>query len=245
MDPCHTGRMYGILLGLMVLAAAGLCLWGVKRFVPKYALLPIALTAAVNGIAYYLPKLLPTGLTPVYMGLELDEKIPFCPVFIWVYVLSYLQWLVNWVMLSRQERGFMNRRLAGEWMSKLLCGVCFIFLPTTLKRPVPQTDTFSGCLTALIYRLDTPVNLFPSIHCLESWLCLRNALSVKKAPRWYKPSMVAFALLVLASTLLVKQHVLLDIPAGILAAEVGIMLGDRLKQTPFLDKIEAPFLQTA
>lgn len=236
--------MYGILLGLMAMVALCLIFWGAKRFVPRYAVLPIILTFAVNGIAYYLPKLLPLVQEPVYMGLGLDESIPLCPVFIWVYVGAFLQWILNWYMLSRQERSFMNRRLAGEWVSKLLCGVCFVLLPTALiTRPAPETDTLSGYLTAFIYAVDTPKNLFPSIHCLESWLCLRNAWSMKDAPKWYAPAMTLFSLLVMASTLLVKQHVLLDIPAGILAAEVGLFVSRHLRKTPLLNKIEAPFLQ--
>lgn len=234
--------MYGLLLGLMILAAAVLCLWAAKRFVPAYAVLPILLTVAVNGVAYYLPKLLPLGFDPVYMGLGLDEKIPFCPAFIWAYVLAFPQWVLNWMMLARQERIFMNRRLAGEWLSKLLCGVCFVLLPTTLTRPAPTADSFSGWLTALIFAVDTPENLFPSIHCLQSWLCLRNALDMEHAPQWYKPLMVTFSLLVMASTLLVKQHVLLDIPAGILAAEIGLLFSRHLRRTPLLDRLESPLL---
>lgn len=235
--------MYVLVLGLLVVAAAALILWGAMRFVPRYAVLPIILTFAINGVAYYLPKLLPTGATPTYMGLWLDEALPLCPVFIWIYVGAFLQWFVNWGMLSRQERGFMNRRLAGEWVSKLLCALCFMLLPTTLSRPVPTADTFSGYATALIYTLDTSENLFPSIHCLESWLCLRNAFAMKNVSEGYKWGMAIFSLLVMASTLLVKQHVLLDIPAGILMAEMGLLVSKYLHKTPLLDKMEESFLK--
>lgn len=236
--------MYWILLGLLALGAGALIFWGALRYVPRYAVLPIILTFAVNGVAYYLPKLLSTGVAPIYMGLWIDEALPLCPAFIWIYVGAFLQWFVNWAMLSRQERSFMNRRLAGEWVSKLLCSVCFMLLPTALThRPTPETDTLSGFLTAFVFAVDTPENLFPSIHCLESWLCLRNAFAMKNVPRGYKWGTAVFSLLVMASTLLVKQHVLLDIPAGILAAEIGLLVSKYLHKTPFLDKIEAPFLK--
>lgn len=236
--------MYVFLLGLLVVAAAALILWGAIRFVPRYAVLPIILTFAINGVAYYLPKLLSTGAAPIYMGLWLDEALPLCPVFIWIYVGAFLQWFANWGMLSRQERGFMNRRLAGEWVSKLLCSVCFMLLPTALThRPSPETNTLSGYVTALVFALDTPENLFPSIHCLESWLCLRNAFSMKNVSKGYKWGMAIFSLLVMVSTLLVKQHVLLDIPAGILMAEIGLLVSKYMRKTPLLDKIEEPFLK--
>ena len=52
---------------------------------------------------------------------------------------------------------------------------------------------------------------------------------------WYKAFSGVFAVLVCASTVLVKQHVLLDIPAGILLAEFGLLMarlfkvGDRFR----------------
>ena len=59
-------------------------------------------------------------------------------------------------------------------------------------------------------------------------MCFRGAIGLKRMPRWYAPSMLVLSLLVAASTVLVKQHVFLDIPAGILAAEIGLWLARRL-----------------
>ena len=55
--------------------------------------------------------------------------------------------------------------------------------------------------------------------------------------------MLAFTLLVFASTLLVKQHVLVDIPAGVLVAEVGLLLSDKLRAGRLLDRMEAARLR--
>lgn len=85
-------------------------------------------------------------------------------------------------------------------------------------------------------------NLLPSIHCLESWLCFRNALRFKGVPRWYLPLTALMTLLVFASTLLVKQHVLVDVPAGILAAELGLFLANKCRLGGLIERLEAPFL---
>ena len=61
---------------------------------------------------------------------------------------------------------------------------------------------------------------------------------MKRAPRWYAPAMLALTLLVFASTLLVKQHVLVDIPAGILVAELGLLLSTKLRAGRLLDRLE-------
>ena len=79
-------------------------------------------------------------------------------------------------------------------------------------------------LSSLIYQMDAPVNLFPSIHCLESWCCIHAAFCMKKTPRWYLPVTIVMSLCVFASTLLVKQHVFIDIIGGILVFEAGYFI---------------------
>ena len=68
------------------------------------------------------------------------------------------------------------------------------------------------------------MTLFPSIHCLDSWLCWRFLVKIEWIPKWYKWINFLFTLLVCASTVLVKQHLLVDIFAGIAVAEIGLLL---------------------
>ena len=104
----------------------------------------------------------------------------------------------------------------------------FLLLPTTIARPEADGSGLIGWLTRIIYMADTPVTLFPSIHCLDSWLCWRFLVKCKKVPRWYKWVNFVFSLLVCASTVLVKQHVFVDIFAGIAVAELGLLLSRRV-----------------
>ncbi|CCY70604.1 uncharacterized protein BN508_01112 [Eubacterium sp. CAG:161] len=91
-------------------------------------------------------------------------------------------------------------------------------------------------MTNLIYTLDSPDNLFPSIHCLESWVCFRGAMRCKKVGKVYKVIMLILALLVFASTVMVKQHVFVDIIGAILVVEIGLALAKRLNIYKKLDK---------
>ena len=53
---------------------------------------------------------------------------------------------------------------------------------------------------------------------------MQSALCCRKVPKWYKWVNFVFSLLVCASTVLVKQHVVVDIFAGIAVAEAGLLL---------------------
>ena len=46
----------------------------------------------------------------------------------------------------------------------------------------------------------------------------------EKMPRWYAWAMGIFSLLVFASTVLVKQHFVVDIFAGIIVGEIGLQI---------------------
>lgn len=121
------------------------------------------------------------------------------------------------------------RLIAGEQIAKLLCLVIFLVMPTCMERPeVSGTDIFSQ-LTRFIYWADTPDNLFPSIHCLENWVLFRGALRCRKVGKRYKAGYFLFTLMVFASTLLVKQHLIADVFGGIIVGELGLWLADRLR----------------
>ena len=77
-----------------------------------------------------------------------------------------------------------------------------------------------------LYTMDAPVTLFPSIHCLLSWLCWRGFCKLEH-PRWMNGLSLLFTLAVFASTVLVKQHYAADILGGVAVAELGLMLSGR------------------
>lgn len=79
------------------------------------------------------------------------------------------------------------------------------------------------------YRIDAPVNLFPSIHCLVSWLCWAGVRNRKELPRRYRRSAFWMAAAVCVSTLTTKQHVLWDAAGGIALAEFSYWAAGRLK----------------
>lgn len=216
---------------------------GLERILPSYARIPLVLLVIINLIVYEGTQFLMLHAKHWDLALPLDARIPFRPAWIVIYILAYLQWAVGFIVISRESRAHCNRVLAGEIIAKLICMLFFIALPTRIERPVVEGSGVFAALTRLIFASDLPGNLFPSIHCLESWICFRGAIGMKRVPRWYAPAMLAFTLMVFASTVLVKQHVLVDIPAGVLVAEAGLLLSDKLRAGRLLDRLEAARLR--
>ena len=85
-----------------------------------------------------------------------------------------------------------------------------------------------------VYAADPATNLFPSIHCLVSWMCFIGIRKQKHIPVWYKVFSAVFALLVFASTQFTKQHYIIDVFAGAAIAELSYFIGTH---TNFYKKI--------
>lgn len=198
--------------------------------IPKYAIKPLALALLVNSCVYMGIAQLRRFLTFSSLETPLDTALPFLAPFVLFYVLAFVQWGLNYLLIARDSKELCYRFAFGNIIAKLICLFFFVFLPTTLARPeVTETDLCSR-LVRLIYTFDPPVNLFPSIHCLESWCCIRASFLLKKSNRAYQAATLIMSLGVFASTLFIKQHVIADVFGGIVVFEAGFRLAGRIQK---------------
>jgi membrane-associated phospholipid phosphatase len=145
-----------------------------------------------------------------------DDAIPFHPEWVWVYLLPYLIGPVAIGLLSRQTfRWFVQRGLAVVFLTLAI----FIVCPTqTGKRP--PADHLGEGLTARLYQQmiaidEPPANAAPSLHV--SLTCLLAFALVRDFPRWWPLSLGCVGLVWL-STLVTRQHHLIDVATGVVLA---------------------------
>lgn len=191
------------------------------KLIPKYTYIPFALVCLSLVLAFYATRLFTSGGYHYDIATALDDKIPFVPPFIAIYILAYAQWVLVLWLATRESRDTFFQACAADILGKLTAIPIFLIFPTVMARPEITSSGFFEGLTKLIYTLDAPDNLFPSLHCFDSWLCLRYACSMKKAPGWFQWANCIFTVLVFASVVLVKQHLVLDILGGIVLGEAA------------------------
>jgi membrane-associated phospholipid phosphatase len=114
---------------------------------------------------------------------------------------------------SRAELDLLTKRLVAVVLAS---GVCFLLFPLQMGLPRPEPAGWTAPLFRALYAGDMPYNLAPSLHIsLRSilWVCygahLRGGLR-SEAKCWF--------MLIGLSTLLVRQHHLVDVAAGFLMA---------------------------
>lgn len=207
-----------------------------ERLIPSYAGLPLALVLIINFSAFYGTRLINAGFHHCDLSLPIDRAIPLVPFFIVFYIAAFVQWVITYIFIARDTREVCFRYIGGDIIAKLICAVIFLILPTAMTRPeITGGDVFSK-LTQLIYSLDTPDNLFPSVHCLESWICLRASLAMKKTGKGFAAVNIVTTLLVFASVVFVKQHLFVDIISGVAVAEAGLLINKLLCKTKLFGK---------
>lgn len=214
---------------------------------PKYTRLPLLLVVLFNCFVFWFVPFIQEWVGVTRYDLTdwpfvIDSVLPFIPAFMLVYVLSYVQWVGSYIYHSRESRALCYRMTTSDLIAKAIVLLFFLFLPTGdsvggLQPEVVGNGPFEW-LSNLIFSADKPISLFPSIHCLESWMCFRTATMMAKPNRWYCTAQFVFTLLVFASVVLVKQHFFIDIIGGVVVAEIGLFIYKKWDKTHIFEKVK-------
>lgn len=158
------------------------------------------------------------------MTTYIDQLIPFLSWTVSIYLGCYLFWGINYFLCATQNKSERQRFFCADALAKGICFLLFLLIPTTNIRPEITGETFWDNLMILVYQLDAADNLFPSIHCLVSWLSWIGVRKRKDISIYYRYFSLVMAIAVCISTLTTKQHVIIDVIGGILLAEVSYLI---------------------
>lgn len=178
---------------------------------------PITRWSIILAISYlYIP--LNKRVPHIYPASRWDRLIPLIPSFAYVYILYFPFILFSVAVLIPSRFG--TPFFYAYSLATLIASAAWFLYPTGVKRPKPLTqDSRAAAILNVIYTHDGDANGAPSGHVLHSVVCA-----------YYLGLLFPGAAVVIGviagsiclSTLLVKQHYLVDVPAGVLVAMVAI-----------------------
>ena len=157
--------------------------------------------------------------------MPLDAAIPLMPAWVIIYFLSFASWLGTalWIVAEDKRHAY---RLCGVYTIIMIFSLaCFLLYPVTIERPEITGDGFFDKWMRFLYQVDSPTNLFPSLHVVLSYICWRGTMGCKKIPKWYQWFNLVFLILVCFSVLFVKQHFIADIFSAIVITEGSLQIG--------------------
>ena len=158
---------------------------------------------------------------------SLDDHIPFLEVFI----IPYLLWF-GYVAVVVVYLFFKNKQDYYKACAFLFTGMTIFLIISTLwpnghdLRPVsmPRDNCFTW-LVSMLWKTDTPTNLWPSIHVFNSMgahfaVMHSRDLAQTKFGRPIKIASGVLSVSIIFSTMFIKQHSVFDVVTGILMGAV-------------------------
>lgn len=159
-----------------------------------------------------------------------DDLIPFCEYFIVPYLLwfPYMVGAVIYFVFFNK-----NKREYYQLICNLMMGMTIFLIVSYVYPNVqhlrPETFTRDNVFTRLVgilYQADTPTNVLPSIHVFNS-LAIHMALNsceALKDRKWIRRGSLALTILIILSTMFLKQHTVVDVCLGVTLALFGVLI---------------------
>lgn len=141
----------------------------------------------------------------------LDEHTVFDARWVYVYQSLYLLTPLPWLASSIDE---LRRYVSGF---VLLCAAGFLaFLLVPVATPRPAGD--AAGLYGLLVRYDAPLNSFPSLHVGLATYTLLFGVRILGRRAWLELVLLAWVCAIAYATLVIKQHLAIDLPPALLLA---------------------------
>lgn len=157
---------------------------------------------------------------PHIIHMKVDDYIPFCEYFI----IPYYLWFI-FIAATVFYFAFINKNKKEYWQLVFSLGIGMtLFIIISLVFPNGQelrpslsgNDIFTQ-MVRYLYKVDTPTNVFPSIHVFNTVAC---CIAVFRHKNFYFKRLVPTVMgilgtLIVLSTIFLKQHTLLDVAGAI------------------------------
>jgi len=148
---------------------------------------------------------------PWHLYAPAELRIPFLPQFVWGYFSMALLFLLPAFVLPAERMPALGKQLIA---GSLVAAALFLLVPAELgfARQLPGRAPYDA-IFAGVFSVDRPYNLVPSLHVIFSAaIALACADAVRPAAR---VALLAWLAVIVASTILVHQHHLIDVAAAL------------------------------
>lgn len=183
-------------------------------------LIPLSfmLSMVFLSIFYEMTNNINRGVHSLVLGL--DGQIPFVKEFIVFYIAWYPFLAITLLYFCFKDRNTYYKVLISYNIGSIVCYIIYYFYQTAVPRPELVGNDIFTKIVSVIYGNDKPYNCFPSIHCLTCYLMMIGINKSSARNIVNKLIINITGILIIASTVFVKQHVVLDAIAAVILGDV-------------------------
>lgn len=173
----------------------------------------------------WLEKKVVTDYTPIYIWI--DDIIPFCEYFIIPYYLWFLYMATGMVFLFFTSKNDYYKECIFLFTGMTIFLIICTIYPNgqDLRADISGIDSIFSNAVQSLYNTDTNTNVFPSIHAFNSLgimigIIKSEWLKNKPYKTFVKLASTILSVLIILSTMFLKQHSVIDVIGAIIMAIV-------------------------
>ncbi len=197
----------------------------------KLELKPLIISISLvlfQSILYALSKII-SGSNAIVIGGCIDALIPFKIIAIIPYCIWYFLIFIIPYYYYKKDKELLSKYILSYVLITLIANIIFIICPTSVNRPVVTGNDILSNMTKIVFFVDNnPVNCFPSLHCAISFLWIIYSLNMKNTNKYFKIIISIISMLIIISTLFIKQHVFIDMIGGICITILVVIITNHL-----------------
>jgi len=209
---------------------AGVPVYGV---IAGVLLLLLCAAAYLAGTAIDLPQ----ADAFLSMRIRVGEKLPLIPWFYYIYLASFIIFLIAPMAAAKGDPRFYADYFAGAALTFVIILVCLIFIPTESDMTAAELealagDGFTGGLLRDFYARAAAAmesKNFPSVHGAYAAICIIGTAKSKELGRFFKVFVALASILAAFSALFIKRHTPVEIIGGALIALAAYAIARALR----------------
>ncbi len=216
-----------------------------------FLLIGILLVVTYFGNQWYAERFGNPGVDYSYIFLKFNQMVPFLDWTIYPYIIAYPVWFFGVFLIGFYNKKNFYNILGVVVITFTVCGIWYFLWQSDVESwrvtsglflnndyTTPRTDlNFTESLVMLIYMSAGPRNAIPSMHTLNSWICILGVRMDKRIPKGWVIFTWVLNLAIIISTQTTKQHYIIDSIIALALAELVYWLVRDSKFTRWLETI--------
>ena len=187
-----------------------------KKLFNKIEMKPLFISVSLvifQTILFFLAKIFQSNFHTI--GNIIDKNIPFNNIAIIPYCFWYFLIFFVPYYLYLKDKNTLCKYIGSYILCVIISNIIFIVYPSMVIRPDIKPDNILNFITWFIYKIDDPaINCLPSLHCAVAMLFSLSSFDSHKLSIRYKTLITIFSIIIMISTLVIKQHVFIDLVVG-------------------------------
>lgn len=156
------------------------------------------------------------------LWIPFDDMIPFVKELIIVYHTFMPTIILVGLLILTVNKEEYKKLVISLFIAQISAYIIYVLFQTHVPRYDTNLlgDDFFSNMVRATYAIDNSYSGAPSLHVADMSLCIFYLLRIKKIKKSTKTMLTLYMILIAFTTVLVKQHVVLDIPAGFIHAVI-------------------------